>query len=138
MFTNSWQKATLNFRIYAYMKKFIKESRLPAEEIRKIQFARLKKLLCDVYRRHPFYRERFDASHFDPFRMADLDDFKRVPVLEKDDYRKFINSQLNKGESRYPNWYDDTTGGSTGIPLRVLRNGMNVPICWANGCVYSI
>ena len=122
MFTDNWQKATLNFRIYAYMKKFIKESRLPAEEIRKIQFNRLKKLLCDVYQIHPFYRDRFDKSHFDPFSMADLDDFKRVPVLEKDDYRKFINSQLEKGESKYRNWYDDTTGGSTGIPLRVLRN----------------
>ncbi len=122
MFIDNWQKATLNYRIYAYMKKFIKESRLPAEEIRKIQFNRLKKILCDVYQLHPFYRKRFDASRFDPFSMTDLDAFKNLPVLEKDDYRIFINSQLEKHESRYLKWYDDTTGGSTGIPLRVLRN----------------
>ena len=30
---DTWQKATINFRIYAYMRKFIKESRLPAEDI---------------------------------------------------------------------------------------------------------
>ena len=95
---DTWQKATINFRIYAYMRKFIKESRLPAEEVRKIQLTRMKKLLCDVYQTHPFYRERFDASQFDPYKMADLSDIKKVPILEKDDYRTFINNQLEKGE----------------------------------------
>ena len=122
MLKDSWQKSTLNFRIYAYMRKFMKESRLPAEEVRKIQFTRLKKLLCDVYQTHPFYRERFDASQFNPFKMADLSDFKKVPILEKEDYRTLIKSQLEQGQKRYQNWYDDTTGGSTGIPLHILRN----------------
>lgn len=122
MLKDRWQKATLNYRIYAYMRKFVKESRLPAEEVRKIQFTRMKSLLCDVYQLHPFYQERFDASHFNPFKMTDLSDIKKLPILEKDDYRRFINSQLEGGDKRYKNWYDDTTGGSTGIPLRVLRN----------------
>jgi phenylacetate-coenzyme A ligase PaaK-like adenylate-forming protein len=122
MLKDTWQKATINFRIYAYYRKFKKESRLPAEEVHKIQFTRLKKLLCDVYQTHPFYQERFDASQFNPFKMADLSDIKKVPVLEKEDYRDFVKSQVEKGEKRYQNWYDDTTGGSTGIPMRVLRN----------------
>lgn len=122
MFKDTWQKATLNFRIYAYMRRFIRESRLPAEEVRKIQLARMKNLLCDVYQTHPFYQERFDAVQFDPFKMADLSDIKKVPILEKNDYRTFINNQLEQGEKRYQHWYSDTTGGSTGIPLRVLRN----------------
>jgi phenylacetate-coenzyme A ligase PaaK-like adenylate-forming protein len=122
MLKDNWQKATLNFRIYAYLQKFIKESRLPAEEVRKIQFARLKKLLCDVYQTHPFYQERFDTSQFNPFKMADLSDIKKVPVLEKEDYRTLIKNQVEKGEKRYQNWYEDSTSGSTGIPLRVLRS----------------
>jgi phenylacetate-CoA ligase len=119
---DTWQKATVNFRIYAYMRRFVKESRLPAEEIRKIQFARLKKMLCDVYESHPFYRERFDASHFDPYRMQDIREFKKVPVLEKDDYRTFINSQVEENGKRYRHWYKDTTSGSTGIPLQLFRS----------------
>ena len=99
MLIDNWQKATLNFRIYAYMRKFIKESRLPAEEVRKIQFARLKKLLCDVYQTHPFYQERFDASRFDPFKMAELSELKNVPILEKEDCRMLIKKELEaKGE----------------------------------------
>jgi len=117
----TWQKATLNFRTYPYLRKFIKESQLPAEEVRKIQFTRMKALLCDVYQTHPFYRERFDASQFNPFMMADLSDFNKVPVLEKDDYRTLIKSQLEQNEERYRFWYKDGTSGSTGIPLRILR-----------------
>lgn len=119
---DTWQKATVNFRIYAYMRRFIRESRLPADEVRNIQLNRMKKLLSDVYQTHPFYRERFDASGFHPFKMKELDDIKKIPILEKDDYRGFINSQLEQDEQRYRKWYDDTTGGSTGIPLRVKRN----------------
>jgi phenylacetate-CoA ligase len=123
MLTDTWQKATLNFRIYAYMRKFLKESRLPAEEIRKIQFIRLKKLLCDVYQTHPFYRERFDASQFNPFKMAEISELKNVPILKKEDYRTLIKSLVEeKGEKHYQHWFEDTTGGSTGIPLRVLRS----------------
>jgi len=119
---DAWQKATLNFRIYAYLQKLIKESRLPAEEVRKLQFTRLKKLLCDVYQTHPFYQERFDASRFDPYKMADISELKNVPVLEKEDYRTFIKSRLEKkGEKHYQHWYVDSSSGSTGIPLRILR-----------------
>jgi phenylacetate-CoA ligase len=92
-----------------------------AEEVRQIQFTRLKKLLCNVYQTFPFYRERFDASRFNPFKMADLSEFKKVPVLEKEDYRTFIDSQLEKNGRHYQHWYYDTTSGSTGIPLRILR-----------------
>jgi phenylacetate-coenzyme A ligase PaaK-like adenylate-forming protein len=121
MLKTKWQKATINFRIYAYLQQLMKEARLPAEEVRKLQFTRLKKLLCDVYQTHPFYQERFDASHFDPYKMADLSELKNVPILEKEDYRTFINNQLEKGEKPYQNWYVDSTSGSTGIPMRVLR-----------------
>jgi phenylacetate-coenzyme A ligase PaaK-like adenylate-forming protein len=122
MLKDHWQKATLNIRIYAYMRKFIRESRLPTQEFLKIQLTRLKKLLCDVYQIHPFYRDRFDACHFNPFEMTDLIEFKKVPILEKEDYRTFIKGQLELSEKRYRHWYDDLTGGSTGMPLRVLRN----------------
>jgi len=122
MIRYTWQKATLNFRIYAYLQKLIRESRLPAEEVRKLQFTRLKKLLCDVYQTHSFYQERFDANHFDPYKMKDISELKRLPVLEKEDYRNLIKKQLEeKGEKYYQHWYVDSSSGSTGIPLRILR-----------------
>jgi phenylacetate-coenzyme A ligase PaaK-like adenylate-forming protein len=98
------------------------EVRMPAEEVRKLQFVRLKKILCDAYQTHSFYRERFDASQFDPFKMADISELKNVPVLEKEDYRAFIKSQVEeKGETHFKDWFEDSTSGTTGIPLRILR-----------------
>ena len=122
MLKDRWQKATINYRIYAYMRRFIRESKLSTEDVRKVRFSRLKRLLCDAYRTYPFYRERFDASHFDPFSMVDLDDFKKAPVLTKEDYRSFINRRLELAGKRYQDWYHDTTSGSTGIPLQLYRS----------------
>jgi phenylacetate-coenzyme A ligase PaaK-like adenylate-forming protein len=117
-----WQRSTINFRIYTYLRQLMKEARLPAEEVRKLQFTRLKKLLCDVYQTHPFYQERFDASLFDPFKMADISELKNVPVLEKEDYRGLVKNLVEeKGEKHFQNWYEDSTSGSTGIPMHVLR-----------------
>ena len=122
MLTTKWKKATINFRIYKYLKQLMREVELPAEEVRKLQFSRLKKILCDVYQTHPFYRERFDANRFDPYKMADISELKRVPVLEKEDYRNLIKSQFEKnGEAYYEDWYHDSTSGTTGIPLKIRR-----------------
>ena len=122
MLVDKWQKATLNIRIYRYLKQLMKEVRMPAEEVRKLQFTRLKKLLCDAYQTHSFYRKRFDASHFDPFKMTDISELKNVPVLDKEDYRAFIKSQVDeKGEAHFKHWFEDSTSGTTGIPLRILR-----------------
>jgi len=122
MLRENWQKATINFRIYAYMRQLMKEARLPAEEVLKIQFARLKTLLCDVYQTHPFYQERFDASRFDPYKMADISELKNVPVLDKEDYRSLIKSLVEKnGEKYYQRWFHDFTSGTTGIPLHIMR-----------------
>jgi len=122
MLNTTWQKSTINFRIYAYLRQLMKEVRLPAEEVRKLQFTRLKKILCDVYQTHPFYQERFDASHFDPFKIADISELKNVPILEKEDYRTLIKSlEEEKGEKYYQGYFEDFTSGTTGIPLHILR-----------------
>lgn len=101
----------------------MKEVRMPAEEVYKLQFTRLKQILCDAYQTHGFYRERFDAAHFDPFKMAEIGELKNVPVLEKEDYRAFIKSVVEKkGEKYFQHWFEDATSGTTGIPLRILRS----------------
>ena len=123
MFKDRWQQATLNFRIYAYLRQLMKEVRLPADEVRKLQFSRLKTILCDAYQTHPFYRERFDASHFDPYKMKDISELKRLPILEKEEYRDFINrTREEKGEKHFLHWYADSALDTKGNPFLILRN----------------
>jgi phenylacetate-coenzyme A ligase PaaK-like adenylate-forming protein len=54
--------------------------------------------------------------------MSDISELKSVPILEKEDYRAFIKQTVEeKGERHFRHWFVDSTSGSTGIPLRVLR-----------------
>jgi phenylacetate-CoA ligase len=121
MLTDQWQKLTLNFRIFIYLRRFIKESRLPGEKIRSLQFLRLKALLCDAYATHAFYRKRFDAAGFDPFHMREPDEIKRIPILSKEEYRQFTNDFFQQQPGRCNAWYRDGTSGSTGMPLTIYR-----------------
>jgi phenylacetate-CoA ligase len=122
MLKDKWQRATVNLRIYGYLRQLMKEVRMPAVQVHRLQFTRLKQILCDAYQTHNFYRERFNDAHFDPFRMADIAELKNVPVLEKEDYRAFIKSVVEeKGEKHFQHFFEDATSGTTGIPLRILR-----------------
>ncbi|MDD4274551.1 MAG: hypothetical protein PHG14_12615 [Desulfobacter postgatei] len=118
---DKWEKITLNFRIYKYLTMLLSESKLSAEKIRIIQFKRLKSLLCDAYLRHPFYRERFLACGLNPFKMSCFEEFKKIPLLTKEEYREFTNSFCNNHFNRCNTWYRDGTSGSTGTPLTIYR-----------------
>jgi phenylacetate-coenzyme A ligase PaaK-like adenylate-forming protein len=121
MLKDIWQKATLNLRTYPYIRKLMREARLPAEQVRNIQLKRLKTMLCGACQNHSFYRERFEASGFDPFVMKDAAEIKKIPILEKDEYRSFIQREVARNEKRYRHWYQDGTSGSSGTPLHIYR-----------------
>jgi len=121
LLTDHWQRLTLNIRIFKYLRRFMRESRLSPEKIRTLQFLRLKALLCDAYITHSFYRERFDSAGFDPFTMQRTEEIERLPILHKDEYRHFTNSFYQKHPDRCNAWYRDGTSGSTGMPLTIYR-----------------
>ena len=82
MLKDIWQKTTLNGRTYTCLPKFRKESQLPAEQVREmIRLQNLRATLWKAYQNHPFHRERFDASGFDPFRMGDADPSGKIRML---------------------------------------------------------
>jgi len=121
MLNDRWQKLTLNPRIFRYLRRLIKERRLPAEEIKRLQFQRLKALLCDAYTRHPFYKTRFDTAGFNPFAMQSPEEIERLPILRKEEYRQFTNNIAQQNPERCNAWYRDGTSGSTGMPLTIYR-----------------
>ena len=129
MLKHTWQKATVNFRIYAYIAEINKESLLPAEEVGKIQFTRLKKLLCDVYQTHPFYQERFDASHFDPFKMDDLSEIEKYLSLRKKIIVHLLRANWNKMKSVTKIGIKIEPVGQQGFLCVFCVPGMSVHIC---------
>ena len=66
----------------------------------------------------PFYRERFEKAGVRPEDIKTGDDLTRLPVLTKDELRKWMAEEAKN--PKYKDWYADTTSGSTGKPLTVL------------------
>ncbi|GAV21963.1 phenylacetate--CoA ligase family protein [Carboxydothermus pertinax] len=57
------------------------------EEIKHLQFLRLKNLLERIYAKVPFYRKRLDAIGFTPDKLKSLADLRHLPFTTKQDLR---------------------------------------------------
>jgi len=57
------------------------------EELVALQVERLRRTVARLYERVPFYRRQLDEVGFVPGDVASLDDLRRLPFTEKDDFR---------------------------------------------------
>ena len=93
----------------------------PYDEIRKYQFQKIKRLLTHAYLHVPYYRNIFLEQGLIPKNIANLDDFKEIPVLTKEIIRENFDSLLATNipkDQLVPN----STGGSTGEPLHFYQD----------------
>jgi len=84
---------------------------------------RVLRLFHDMATRVPAYKDFLQAHTFSPAQVKTIDDFKKVPLLNKDNYlRKYPKEMLcwdgvfGKGQ-----WVISTTSGSTGEPYYFPR-----------------
>jgi len=78
-------------------KKFWNEEMetLPLEEIRRIQFEKLKKQMKYIYENSEFYREKFKACGVKPEDVKSLDEFRNLPIfITKEEHRDCQNESL--------------------------------------------
>lgn len=70
---------------------------LPLEEIRKIQFDRLKRQMNYVYQNSEFYRDKFTRFGVEPGDIKDLEAFRNLPVfITKEEHRKSQEESLRR------------------------------------------
>jgi len=98
-----------------------KRDRLSLEELKIIQLSRLKLLVKHCYNNIPYYRELFRKNDIRPEDIKSLKDYSRIPVLTKDNIREHFNELINPALSKSEIIYDSTSG-STGIPLKLVRS----------------
>ena len=115
-------KVFTDFHILMALGRLMREYPFDKQKIARLQLARLKKLLIHSYRNFDFYRTRMDDRGFDPHQMQDISELEQLPILTKEEYRSFTNDLLKKNPGKYQSWYFDTTSGSTGIPLEIVRS----------------
>jgi phenylacetate-CoA ligase len=58
------------------------------EELRQLQFKRLKKTVARVYNNVPFYKKKFDQLGIKPDDITSVDDAKHLPSTQKNDLRE--------------------------------------------------
>lgn len=86
------------------------------EQLREVQWLRLKKLLDYVYENVNFYKNRFNDAGIQPGNIKNFDDLAKIPILTKKDIKENLQHLIAKD---YPTkkLIPGRTGGSTGEPM---------------------
>lgn len=104
-------------RTFAYLKSYERDQWLDGEAIARLQWQRLQALLAHCWREVPYYRQQWEGLGITPDDIRSMADYQQLPVLTKDDIRTHFDAL--KASSLRDELLYKTTGGSTGVPLRL-------------------
>jgi phenylacetate-CoA ligase len=104
--------------IWTPFKKLMLTQWLSQEEIKRIQFIKLKYLLKHAYSKVSYYKRKFRDSQIDVEKIHSLDDLEKIPLLTKNDLRRFYPIQLIARQYNHWGGFEDATGGTIGGPTR--------------------
>jgi phenylacetate-CoA ligase len=105
-----------------YLREFERTQWLPADELRRLQLARLRALLIHAYNRCPFYRQRLDQAGLAPHDVNRLEDLRVLPPLEKREIQENRERMVARDWPR-ADLLANQTGGSTGAPVPFFLSG---------------
>lgn len=94
---------------------------IPVVERKQSIFTKRKALVEYAYSHCPFYKNLYDKSGFHPSQLKSEDDWKLVPILEKQMIREHTD-EIVSNEYDKMNLGSTTTGGSTGKPLKLYKS----------------
>jgi len=98
----------------------------PLRQIRELQELRLRRMIRHAYHHVPYYREAFDRLGIRPEDIQTLRDLQRLPLLSKKDVSENLYFDLFADNHRKREMQQATTGGSTGEPIDIYVDRMQV------------
>lgn len=94
---------------------------LSVQELNELNWKKRKAIVLHAYNHSVFYKRFYEEHHFHPSMLRSEDDWEMVPVLEKEYVRKYLEDIRDADvSSKYVGVA--TTGGSTGMPLKVYTD----------------
>lgn len=124
----NWRKLLIYGLLYVsgskipqYLKDIKRIDRLSIEEKKRYQQNKLKVLLLHAYNNVPYYKRVLSKTGVVIDGTVYLDNFKNIPVLNKDIIRQ-EGSNLYSKDYRKRKPYENTSGGSTGEPVRFVQD----------------
>ena len=92
-----------------------------ASDLQEFQERRLKELLMHAYANVPYYHRVFGEVGLINDRAVDMSKFDHIPLLTKDILRRFTKEFVSQDYQKR-GWFCNTSGGSTGEPVRVMQD----------------
>lgn len=115
------KRLTVLRKSQSFYKQLKLDERLSPETLDRVSSARAIAQAQFAMKHTRFYDDLYRAAGFS---LKDLDDpavFSQLPIVEKEDVRKHFD-EIRSSESSRANSKVSTSGGSTGEPLRILRD----------------
>ena len=103
----------------------------PPAVIQRRQWGRIEQLLRHAYETTRFWRRRLEAASLKPGDIRSWDDFRRIPLLTKNDLRAHQDELLSSKYDR-ASLPCSRTSGSTGVPVAVFKD--NACCHFGQGC----
>lgn len=102
--------------------------------LRALQLEKLQAIVAHAGTHCPFYRERFDTAGVRADAVRSLDDFRRIPLLSKEDVR--VNAERMASPVYHGRLVKAVTSGSLGLSLRFELDSEQEGwtfVCWDRG-----
>lgn len=87
------------------------------DEHKEYQIRHLKKIICHAYQNVPYYTKIMDQRGLKPKDFSSTSDLQKLPFLTKELVRENLDDLMARNLRRFK-FRQQTTGGSSGIPLR--------------------
>ncbi|MHC4574518.1 MAG: phenylacetate--CoA ligase family protein, partial [Planctomycetota bacterium] len=124
----NWRKPMINaaFRlkgqpVFRYLKFLKSIERKSREELIELQNDKLCRLLSHAYKNVPYYNKVLARAGVARGETLDLDSFHQIPVLTKEIIRREGKNLYSK-DHKQRGWYFNTSGGSTGEPVKFIQD----------------
>ena len=102
------------------LKEIKKVSKLSNEEAKKYQDKKLKKLVLYSWENVPYYKKILEKSRVVVNGKVNLNNYSRIPILTKEIIKKEGKNLYSKEKRK--GVFENTSGGSTGEPVRFLQD----------------
>ena len=110
----------------------LKESEwLSRDQLNKLQFFRLKRLVQNAYNHVPYYRKIMTGAGIMPSDIRTLADLQKIPLLTKNDVRENLHFAMFSDQYRKKDLHRVTTSGSTGQPFTVYADRHQLEVRFA-------
>jgi len=104
-------------KTFSHVDRLLDSQWLSAEEIERLQWCELRRLLCHAYAEVPFHQSRFRELGITPADIGTREEYARLPLMEKSDFAE-QGDRLRARSMSAEDLFTNGTGGSTGAPMR--------------------